>query len=266
MDGNNGLAYPSTALNAVLGCSNTTTPLFNRRWGGGAASANTTAQNFNFNYWCPPATGNWIRTNGTSMQTGNPGSNASVWISQSTQDGKLDGNMGLTTGWLAGIVKFNGVDVRADLSQTRLLKLMWLSTIEVTSRTKSPLHTDGIFYSANMITSVLRGGADARSGDSNTQSRWIHNGSVIASELGFLITASNNNSTAWGTYKPTIDRSTTMNFNAATGNGSASDAAGKGWGAGIGIFYDDRLSGFLQVTNTTAVKIRRLGIFNQAGR
>jgi hypothetical protein len=156
--------------------------------------------------------------------------------------------------------------VRADLSQTKLLKLMWLSTIETTSRTKGPLHTDGIFYSANLMTAVLRGGADGRSGDSNTQSRWIHNGSVIASELGFLITASNDGSFASGQYKPTINRTTTMNFNAATGTGSASDAASNGWGAGIAILYDERLSGFLQVTNTSEVKIRRTGVFNQEGK
>jgi hypothetical protein len=271
-DGNNGLAYPSTVLNAALGCSNTTTALVNRRWGRDAswnltAASVNTAQSFNFNYWCPPTTGNWVRRNDSTYASGNPGSSTLVWMAQSAQDAALDSGMGMTTGWLAGIVRFNGVNIRADLSQTKLLKLMWLSTIEASaSRTKGPLHTDGIFYSANMMTSVLRGGADARAGDSNTQSRWIHNGSVIASELGFLITASNNGSFAAGTHKPTINRSTTMDFSAATGNGSASDAAGKGWGAGIGIFYDDRLSGFLQVTNTTEVKIRRAGVFNQEGR
>jgi hypothetical protein len=265
----NGLA--DSSLRAQLGCSNTTTPLVIRRWGRDAtwnltaASVNGT-QNFNFNYWCPPTSGNWIRRNDNTYASGNPGSNALLWMAQSPQDVALDGGMGLTTGWLAGIVKFNGVDVRADLSQTKLLKMMWLSTIEASSRPKGPLRTDGIFYSANLITSVLRGGQDARSGDSNTQSRWIHNGSVIASELGFLITASNNGNFASGQYKPTIKRTTTMNFDPATGNGSDSDAASKGWGAGLAILYDDRLSGFLQVTNTSTVKIRRTGIFNQEAR
>jgi hypothetical protein len=261
---NQGLAY--TGMPSQLGCSNTTTPQTIRRWGTNLAAGNTTQQGLNFGYWCPPSTltGSYVRkdgTAGTMAGTSTPGTNTSVWMAQSTQDAALDANVGLTTGWLGGLTTVGGNIIRGDLSQTRLLKLMWLATTEK-GRTKGPLRTDGILYSANMITSVLRGSSDNRSGDSNTQSRWIHNGSVIASELGFLITASNNGVNASGTTF-TLKRNTTMDFNAATGNSTAGGAGDKGWGAGIGIFYDDRLSGFLQITNTNEVKIRRTGIFNQ---
>ena len=128
--------------------------------------------------------------------------------------------------------------------------------------------TDGIFYSANAIANILKAGQDGRSPASTTQSRWVHIGSVIASELGFLTTASTNGDTSGSDF--TVQRDTLLDFAAATGSAPPANTASlssneKSWGAGFAILYDDRLQGFLQVTSTNRVKIKRTGVYAQVG-
>jgi Tfp pilus assembly protein PilX len=238
------------------------------------------AANFNFAYWCPPNAGSYVRRDDTSLSgSNNPGTvaNANVWMAQGSLDAALDSSVGMTTGWLAGAMQYNGNWVRGDLSQTRLLKLMWLSTMERSTRytPKMPLRTDGIFYSANLIASLLRGTQDTRTGESSTQGRWIHNGSVIASELSFLIPAAPGTNTSGFPF--TLKRTTNIDFNPGTtgtpggidtntadgGTIASSPTTDGTWGPGFGIFYDDRLIGFLNVTNTNEVKIKRTGVFAQ---
>ena len=226
--------------------------------------------NLNFSFWCTPAglnTNSYIRSNGVS-NTQNPNTQAAAWMQVTANDAALDGGQGLTTGWLGGVLTDqNGNMVRGDLSQTRLLKLMWLSTME-NGRATAPLRTDGIFYSANAIANILKAGQDGRSPASTTQSRWVHIGSVIASELGFLTTASTNGDTSGSDF--TVQRDTLLDFAAATGSAPPANTASlttaqKSWGAGFAILYDDRLQGFLQVTSTNRVKIKRTGVYAQVG-
>ncbi len=233
---------------------------------------NIPAAPFQFGYWCAPTTlpvGSYVRRDGGSASnTNNPSANATAWMQVNTQDSALDNNNGLTTGWLGGTLTDSaGTAVLGDLSQTRLLKLMWLSGMENTgSRTQGPLRTDGILYSPNSIVNLLRSGLDGRAtfagaGQSTTQSRWVHIGSVIASELGFLTTASSGNNTTSMNF--TVNRTTPIDFTAATGSPNG-DSAGS-WGSGLSILYDNRLQGLLQITTGAGVKIRRTGVYAQVG-
>jgi hypothetical protein len=248
----------TTLVKANVGCKNATDTttvggLPVRRYGG--------SPTFNFTYWCAEsnATGGYVRVAATSAIRTNPASDSTAWISQSTQDQALYNSNGLTSGWLGGLINYNGLK-RGDQSGTRLLKMMWLSSIEG-GRTKGPLRTDGIFYSANMISSTLRGTLDARdSGDSAIQSRWVHNGSVIASELGFLITANTQQGTVTVGKKLVADRTDLQNFAPGSGVPDGSNLAS--WG-GMSVIYDDRLVGLLQVQNTKSVVIKRTGVFTQ---
>jgi hypothetical protein len=220
--------------------------------------------NLNFSFWCAPAglTGtSFIRRNGTTTTAALPNAQPDAWMRVNARDEAVDSNTGLTTGWLGGVLTDQvGNPVRGDLSQTRLLKLMWLSSME-SGRTQGPLRTDGIFYSANSMANLLRSGQDARPGtQSSTQSRWIHIGSVIASELGFLTTASAGSDTSGMDFS--VNKNALMDFSAATGAPASTNGT---WGTGFAILYDDRLQGFLQVTNTNRVKIRRTGIYAQVG-
>ncbi len=267
--GTNGLVaaagYPNT-----LGCGNSVTMPVRRYVFSPVASGlsanpnnNLPTANLNFSYWCAPAAlaGNsFIRRNGVTNALA-PNAQLDAWMRVNARDSAVDNNIGLTTGWLGGLLTDHaGAPVRGDLSQTRLLKLMWLSSMEG-GRAQGPLRTDGIFYSANSMANLLRSGKDARPGvQSSTQSRWIHIGSVIASELGFLTTASSGGDTSGMDFS--VQKNALLDFSAATGIPAATNGT---WGTGFAILYDDRLQGFLQVTNTNRVKIRRTGIYAQVG-
>jgi hypothetical protein len=227
-------------------------------------NANLPTAPFNFSYWCAPASlagTSFIRQSGVTTNALAPNARTDAWMRVNANDAAVDNNQGLTTGWLGGVLRDQaGNPVRGDLSQTRLLKLMWLSTMEG-GRAQGPLRTDGIFYSANAIANILRSGQDARPGtQSSTQSRWVHIGSVIASELGFLTTASSGGDTSGMDFS--VKRNTLLDFTPATGTPASANGS---WGAGFAILFDDRLQGFLQVTNTNRVKIRRTGIYAQVG-
>jgi hypothetical protein len=255
-------------------------------------------QNLNFSYWCPPAGVIQPAIRASDISTvGNPNNLNADWQTLSSQNRGLDANRGLSTGWLGGLVALGPTSGGAantaanpatgqfrqmgDLSQTRLLKLMWLITMEsgrtmndngeapsATPNTQgqAPLRTDGIFYSPHGIWSVARYYRDVRGdsgsavpapysvAESTTQGRWIHNGSVIAAELGFLLTGNLTNTTA----QFTTNKTDAVDFSPAPNGGQK--------GPGMGIFYDDRLAGFLGVENTGAVRIRRVGGFTQSGR
>jgi hypothetical protein len=223
-----------------------------------------------FGFWCPPSTlavGSYIRRNGGTGVTGaatNPSGTNAAWMRVSDGDEALDGNRGVTTGWLGGVLTDqSGNAVLGDLSQTRLLKLMWLSGME-NGRAAGPLRTNGVFYSANSIVNLLRAGNDGRAnrtGQSLMQSRWIHVGSVIASELAFLASASAGSDTSGKNF--TVNRNTIMDFEPATGTPD-NDSSGS-WGAGLSILYDNRLQGLLQITTGAGVKIRRTGVYAQVG-
>ena len=251
----------ANGYNTSLGCANSVQmPARRYMFSSGlsavpGAVADAPLANLNFSFWCTPVglnTNSYIRSNGVSNAL-NPSTQAAAWMQVTANDAALDGGQGLTTGWLGGtLTAQNGTVVRGDLSQTRLLKLMWLSTME-NGRATAPLRTDGIFYSANAIANILKAGQDARSPSSTTQSRWVHIGSVIASELGFLTTASSGGDTSGSDF--TVRRDTLLNFLAAQGSAPPSNtttglsSAQKTWGAGFAILYDDRLQGFLQVYN-----------------
>jgi hypothetical protein len=228
------------------------------------ATALGTGQNILFGYWCAPQTtaaGQYVRAPHASATPSDPGRDTVAWQQQSpyNQGGTVgtvayvgpDNNNGLTTGWLGGLVNSN--TQIGDLSQTRLLKMMWLSTIEG-GRVKRPLRTDGIYYSRYTIATILRWGRDHRndSNASSTQARWIHNGSVIAADLGFLIT---------GQLSPDCDctngRNRTLDFDAEP------NATQGTVGAGMTILYDDRLQGFLQLESANEVRLLRSGGYTQ---
>jgi hypothetical protein len=138
----------------------------------------------------------------------------------------LDGNVGMTTGWLGGLLRtnvtnpLNGFDSLGDLSQTKLLKLMWAFTLETGGdrdpnstgiQPVGPLRTDGLLYSANSLFSVARFYQNQRTTDtlgplSNTQARWIHHGSLLSFELGFLLTGNAEKTTS----SFTVSRATPM--------------------------------------------------------
>jgi hypothetical protein len=203
-----------------------------------------------FGYYCTPAAnGQYVRTSLASSSVSDPSQDANAWQAQNnlTQGSATvaapDAGSGLTTGWLGGILNPTSTTNAqlGDLSQTRLLKMMWLTTMESGVRTTQALRTDGIFYSANTIATVLRKNRDRRSDTaSSTGARWIHNGSVIAADLGFLLTGD----------------STTRSYN------SQIDPAGTS-GPAFGIFYDDRLVGLLQLANGNKVNLRRFGGYAQ---
>jgi hypothetical protein len=264
---NNGVLAAS-ALPTNIGCSDATTnpsDILNfpaRRYIGlGTTNVATIPfASINFGFWCPPANGQFVRTGATAAAPATPSTTAAAWATQhAATDRLLDGGAGMTTGWLAGALNYQGTWFRGDVSQTRLIQMMWLSTMETNNRALMPFRTDGLYYTAASINSMLRREQDVRGSTiSRSQARWLHNGSVIASELGFLVTGNAPNP---DTNRTIANRTTsTMDFNPGTGSYSA---AGN-WGPGIGIFYDDRLNGFLQVLSANQVKVVRTGVFSQA--
>jgi Tfp pilus assembly protein PilX len=288
----NGGFGSTTQVSPGLSCTTSTTSVQARRFGAGTVP-------FNYGFYCPPSSLDsslrYLR-NSTTPTTGDPSGNASVWMQQSSQNAALDGGAGMTTGWLAGLVgrpsggSFTQI---GDLSQSRLIKLMWLTTMEVnrdvdsstsTTLEAGPLRTDGIFYSPHGIFSLARSfkdtwvqtdvAADALASRSNTGGRWIHNGSVVAAELGFLIT---------GDYKRVAsDTSAAAPFTDENLGGDhvkqkyanrnpklinfLANPSEKNVGPAMGIFYDERLAGFLNLTSGVPVQIQRIGGYQQAPR
>jgi Tfp pilus assembly protein PilX len=287
---------PGTAaqLGASLSCTASTASVQATRFGGGTVP-------FNYGFYCPPSSlSNTVRylRNSSTPTSGDPSTDASVWTQQSTQNAGLDGGAGMTTGWLAGLVghasggSFTQI---GDLSQSRLLKLMWLTTMEVnrdvdsssTTLQAGPLRTDGIFYSPHGIFSLARSfknswvqtdtASTALTDRSNTGGRWIHNGSVVAAELGFLIT---------GDYKRVAsDTSAAAPFTDVLVDGTSgnhvhqkyanrnptlinflANPTEKNIGPAMGIYYDERLAGFLNLTSGVPVQIQRTGGYQQVPR
>jgi hypothetical protein len=267
----------------------------------------------NYSFWCPPSTGRYVRSSGftgsfstTATVAGLPGSGSTstpatdtaAWQVQSIAgtpstknanggNANLDGNLGMSTGWLAGLVGWNSTNSTfnqfGDFSQTRLLKLMWMATMENSSRktaqllanagtTGGPLRTDGIFYSANGIFALARYCQDGNcttnyarptgytgGSASRTQGRWIHNGSVVSAELGFLMTGNmdrGNEAFGYNGFGPITDFAPVTNITNAN-NPS---------GAALTVLYDDRLSGVLQIGGGKGVAIRRSGVFTQGSK
>jgi hypothetical protein len=229
-----------------------------------------TLKSLNAGFWCPPATKdksvrNWNTTGPHPANTA-----TTTWVGQPTSNAGLDNGIGMTTGWLGGLLRTGlvgtGFDQLGDLSQTKLLKLFWLSTMESTAdrdpnianmQSVGPLRTDGMFYSRNSLFCVARYYQDSLSRStliSNTQARWIHNGSVLSFELGFLLTGDVSNSAS----QFTTIRNTPIDFTPAV-----SPATNKG--PSMGVYFDDRLSGILGLTGG-GLEIRRTGVFTQTGR
>jgi hypothetical protein len=227
-------------------------------------------------FWCPPNTGQFFRT--WSGSGSSPAQDTAAWAAQPNQNRLMDSSAGLTTGWLGGLLRVNQqtaagtFDTLGDLSQTRLLKIMWASTMESTSdrnpdedgvQSIAPLRTDGLLYSANSLFSVARFYSDQRTTAStgprsNAQGRWIHNGSLLSFELGFLLTGNPERSA--DTY--TVNRQTKVDFSPSQSNDLPSP-----WNRGpaMGVFWDERLSGLLGLEGGR-MAISRTGIFTQVGR
>jgi Tfp pilus assembly protein PilX len=190
---NNGMVTAAGAGQIGIGisCSSPDTLVAAKRFGGGTAT-------FNYGFYCPPTAGKFLRNSSTPNDNNNPGTNAAVWTAQSAQNTTLDGDVGMTTGWLAGLLgrPTGGAFTQiGDLSQSRLIKLMWLTTMDVNrdmdphteGYQAGPLRTDGIFYSAHGIFALARSFKDtwtnattataALGQRSTTEGRWIHNGS-----------------------------------------------------------------------------------------
>jgi hypothetical protein len=232
---------------------------------------------FNFATWCPPttSTSKYVRAGVDILAVAGktPSTEATAWFEQSDQNKALDGGIGMTTGWLGGLLNYDATtSVKAftqlgDLSQTRLLKLMWLSTMEDGSRDadpstgtvdKGPLHTDGIFYSPQAIFGLVRGrlGGGLGANTTSTQGRWIHNGSILSYELGFLTPGLLGNTAAQTTQIATMP----VSF------GPADTSANNKNGPGMGLYYDERLRGLLKIDAVAGVRIKPSGGYTQVAR
>jgi hypothetical protein len=269
----------ATQLEPSLSCTAPSTNVQAKRFGGGRVT-------FNYGFYCPPQDGSYVRS--WTAGTSNPGNDPSAWIVQSPQNSALDNNTGMTTGWLAGLVGVVGTGPSSqftqlgDRSQTRLLKLMWLSTMErgrinpkdglsdsdaarAADASKGPLRTDGIFYSSHAIFALARAFQDEYTGSStqrsSTQGRWIHNGSVIAAELGFLVTGDYFN-------KGSIPNGRNQRFAVSNQNPlsfapNPSDQLNTG--PAMGVFFDARLAGLLGLQGGEVSLQRNFG-FRQVTR
>ncbi|MFN3265933.1 MAG: hypothetical protein ACK41E_03740, partial [Deinococcales bacterium] len=231
-------------------------------------------QPLNTNFWCVPngLNGAYHRTWNTTANK-NPALDTSSWVAQSPQNAGVDGGIGMTTGWLGGVLDARTVGANTfysrlgDLSQTRLLKLMWLSTTESGTRDvdpdkagaqRGPLRTDGIFYSTHAIFTLARAYQDTfQNARSTNEGRWVHNGSAIAAELGFLVTGDYTGAAGGLNTRFTVNNKVPLDFR-PSGTLNA--------GPGMGIIYDERAVGFLQVQSGNAVRLRRIGAFSQANR
>jgi hypothetical protein len=295
---NNGLSDPTGAnqMSSTLSCSTSIfrstsdpalpiaalTPTGTALQSGGFADVSDRSS-LNFSTWCPPNAGSFMRNgqtvNGTLGST--PANTAAAWMAQPNQDALLDGGRGMTTGWLGGLLakdvggQFTQI---GDLGQSKLIKLMWLSTIESTARdadpttapvtAQGPLRTDGIFYSPMAIFGVVRNTlADttakfvppnvAAIATSNTNGKWIHNGSMISYELGFL---------APGNYTGTFQQTATVETPLANFGPLPTPVSTSTAGPGLRLLYDKRLAGFLGLDAGLEVKIKPVGGYAQVER
>ncbi len=243
--------------------------------------ASAALQTVTFGFWCPRQQGNFVRN--WNVDANNPATSAVGWTNQPTVNAGLDG-IGMTTGWLGGLLNTGatgaGFDALGDLSQTRLLKLMWLTTMENSNadrnpdtsgnQVQGPLRTDGLLYSRNSLFALARfyldqanadvtasnstginnrNGADSR--QANTQARWIHHGSLLSYELGFLLTGNVEQSRS----RFTVNRSTPIDFSPATSSGTE--------GPAMAVLWDERLTGILGLGANSALNVRRSGVFTQ---
>jgi hypothetical protein len=264
-NGTNGFSQaPGSEIASGMTCSigtgatSTVSSVTARRFGGGTI-------NYNFGFYCPPnsSSNRYLRSWGYG--TTDPGQDSGAWMRQSPQNAGLDGNRGMSTGWLAGLIRPSAGTFQqlGDLSQTRLLKLMWLSTMEG-SRAIMPLRTDGIFYSAHAIFGLSRSFANTWSSGntstdrSKTEGRWIHNGSVVAAELGFLVTGDYTSATGGVSQRYTVTRNTAFDFSASETTTNT--------GPAMSIYYDTRLAGMLQITSGAEVQIQRTRGYAQVKR
>jgi hypothetical protein len=229
-----------------------------------------TGYRLNSGFWCPPTAGQFVRNWGVAGTSPADGATPTdTWMTQPTQNALLDNNVGMSTGWMGGLLDVNqasaGFDSLGDLSQTKLLKLMWLATMESGAdrdpntsgvQTVGPLRTDGLLYSPNSLFCVARFYRDQNGGAiSTTQGRWLHHGSLLSFELGFLLTGN----VTKGAAIFTVNRPDAIDFTP----GVSADSYNRG--PAMGVFYDERLSGILGLTGST-LEIRRTGVFSQAGR
>jgi hypothetical protein len=225
---------------------------------------------FNFSTWCPPSDGSYLRNgqtlNVTAGQT--PGNNINAWTAQPSQNIEIDGSKGMTTGWMGGLLAPNVTGQFTqigDLSQTRLLKLMWLTTME-SGRAQGPLRTDGIFYSPQAIFGLVRSRLGWSQGPNTTsaQGRWVHNGSIISYELGFLAPGplGDIEFPAGFSVGFTVSTNKAIDFAASPADGSSPGTVGPG----MGLYYDKRMAGFLNVGSGASVKIKPVGGYALAER
>jgi hypothetical protein len=290
-----GLANATTGASGNISCSqsafNTNSDpvlpsVFNTLNSVGLSNASAWRASFNFSYWCRPVglTGDAIRadrinnaTPDISAPINTPFNDVNAWMLQPPQNAALDGNVGMTTGWLGGLLGYNNstnvYTQLGDLSQTRIIKLMWLSTMEgrnsaasALQRNQMQFRTDGILYSPQAVFGFVRsrtsGGDGSIETPTTTQGRWVHNGSMISFELGFL---------APGPYGDRQGRFTTKtNISPITfgplSTTVTSDIYSAGAGGGMTILYDKRMSGFLNISSGIAVKIKPLGGYTQLSR
>jgi hypothetical protein len=199
-------------------------------------------------------------------------------MAQPLQNQGLDG-IGMTTGWLGGLLRTNqggvGFDQLGDISQTRILKIMWMATMETTAdrdpnttgtQTKGPLRTDGMLYSPNAVFCVARYRKDNNSAvGSNTQARWLHHGSLLSFELGFLLTGDTTQVSGTSNDKFTVNRTTLIDHVAASATTNSSINGLTNYAPSMGVYYDERLAGLLGFAGG-ALEIRRTGVYTQAGR
>ncbi len=264
----NSLSTSQLANNLI--CASTTGNAFQTT----ANRFNRGVQPLNTNFWCVPngLNGAYHRTWSNAGNT-NPAADANSWVTQSPQNAAMDGSVGMTTGWLGGLTDRRTVGINTfftrlgDLSQTRLLKLMWLSTTEsgrdvdpdTIGNQNGPLRTDGIFYSTHGIFTLARSYQNNwQNARSTNEGRWMHNGSVIAAELGFLVTGDYTSGAGGVNARFTVNNTNTLDFRPSPSGGNA--------GPAMGIFFDERAVGFLQVQTGNRVRLRRIGAFTQANR
>jgi hypothetical protein len=244
--------------------------------GAGTTIATSATARFPFGYWCPTVAGSHQRAWNWGGG-GNPSTDATAWFVQATQNAAAHNNTGMATGWLGGVLGWrpilnnapsSGFTQLGDLSQTRLMKLMTLATMETQldrnpdqagSQEFGPLRTDGIFYSSHAIFALARAYENTfQNAQSATQGRWVHNGSVIAGDLGFLVTGDYTSATGGTNQAYTITRNTPFDFSGSTTTTNT--------GPGMGIFYDDRLQGFLGIADSSRVRLQRVGNYTQGTR
>jgi hypothetical protein len=249
----------------------------------GLNNADDWRSSFNFSFWCPPsaptlATGFYLRADRINNTIGNtPANDAAAWMLQPTQNAALDGNAGMTTGWLGGLVGLNTTtnvySQLGDLSQTRLLKLMWMATIQggqsltpPIPRAAKPFRTDGVLYSPQAVFGFVRsrtsGGDGSIETPTQTQGRWIHNGSLISYELGFLSPGLYGDNQS----RYTTETSVKVDFVANTLPFDITDKKRSDVGGGMTILYDRRMAGFLNIDVGAEVKIKPLGGYAQIAR